>query len=250
MPLRRKKYLVQQSTIRIGTAEICYALCRSAARKTLSIAITPQAQVKISAPGFLGVGDIEKFILSKGQWVIRKLEQARQEQSLLAAKRYRDGYQLFFLGERHPIVFRGPDMAGPSLDFDGRSWTLTGVDGKEQNEIRELFVNWYKEQARELFPSRIFHHARLMGLDPDRIAVKEQKRSWGTCSFRHRAIHLNWQLIMAPVSVIDYVVIHELAHLRHPNHSRRFWSLVERHMPDYRQNKAWLKRHQAEITLP
>jgi predicted metal-dependent hydrolase len=89
-----------------------------------------------------------------------------------------------------------------------------------------------------------------MGTEPLKIAVKTQKRIWGSCHPRTKTINLNWMLVLAPLEVIDYVVVHELSHLDVPNHSRRFWKRVSGVMPDYRRQVQWLKEHAAEMVMP
>lgn len=89
-----------------------------------------------------------------------------------------------------------------------------------------------------------------MGLAPQRITVKTQKRLWGSCNHHGRSINLNWMLVMTPLMVIDYVVVHELCHLLVPNHSRRFWKHVAQYFPDYQASEKWLKTHAPEMQLP
>ncbi len=140
------------------------------------------------------------------------------------------------------------------LSFDGARWqaavpeNLSGVRGQEQ--IKERFLLWYRMQAKEILGSRVFHYARVMGVSPKAISIKSQKRLWGSCNFRAQSIHLNWQIIMSPMEVLDYVVVHELCHLKVPNHSKLFWSSVAQVLPDYSKQRQWLKVNQREMRLP
>ena len=110
-------------------------------------------------------------------------------------------------------------------------------------------IQWYRRQAEEILGSRLFHYARLIGVEPKKIAVRTQKRLWGNCDYRTRTIHLNWQIVLAPLEVMDYVVVHELCHLIVPNHSKRFWQRVEKTMPDFKKHKQWLKDHAVDMVV-
>ncbi len=108
--------------------------------------------------------------------------------------------------------------------------------------LREAMEKWLSNQARMVFPVRVMHFQRLTGGTVRQIRVKDQKTRWGSCSSLHN-LNFSWRLIMAPPEVLDYVVVHELCHLTHMNHSRDFWDMVERIMPEYRQYKQWLKEN-------
>jgi hypothetical protein len=89
-----------------------------------------------------------------------------------------------------------------------------------------------------------------MGVEPKKIAVRTQKRLWGCCDYHTQTIHLNWQIILSPIRVIDYVVVHELCHLTVPNHSKRFWKKVEKIIPDFKRHKQWLAVNHIDMVLP
>lgn len=112
--------------------------------------------------------------------------------------------------------------------------------------IREVLIHWYKNHAREVFEPKVAHYAAIMGVRYGQIRLKEQKTKWGSCSGKGN-INLNWQLIRAPEKVVDYVIIHELAHLKQMNHSPEFWQIVAREMPDYKVWKKWLRDHGGKL---
>ena len=120
---------------------------------------------------------------------------------------------------------------------------------REQKDYRERFPEWTKEDyekhqelARQVLQRRAEYYARQMQVSYGRVAVKDQKTRWGSCSAKGN-LNFNWRLILAPGEVLDYVVVHELAHRREMNHSVRFWNLVESVLPDYQQRKRWLKEN-------
>lgn len=97
--------------------------------------------------------------------------------------------------------------------------------------------------ASKIIKERVAVHAGRMGLLPKKVGVKAHRRRWGSCSLRTGALYFNWRIVMAPLPVIDYIVVHELAHLEHPDHSRSFWSLVARFAPDHKAHRRWLREH-------
>ena len=105
-------------------------------------------------------------------------------------------------------------------------------------------------QAKEILGSRIFHYARKMQVEPKSISIKDQKRIWGSCQYRKQSINLNWRIVMSPLDVLDYVIVHELSHLVVPDHSKRFWRKVEDILPNYKQSRQWLKQNQRSMLLP
>ncbi len=120
---------------------------------------------------------------------------------------------------------------------------------REQKDYRERLPEWTKEDyekhqelARQVLQRRAEYYARQMQVSYGRVAVKDQKTRWGSCSAKGN-LNFNWRLILAPGEVLDYVVVHELAHRREMNHSVRFWNLVESVLPDYQQRKRWLKEN-------
>lgn len=172
-------------------------------------------------------------------------------------KVFEHGQKFLFLGKRLQLEiaeYSHRDFQSTKLSFDGTRWMATVPFALSCHErechLKERFLGWYRRQAEEILGGRVFHYARLMGVWPKEIAIKTHKSLWGSCNFRKQKIHLNWQIVMSPTEVIDYVVVHELCHLTVPNHSKLFWHSVQQILPDYKSHRAWLRIHQKEITHP
>ncbi len=114
---------------------------------------------------------------------------------------------------------------------------------REIPRAREKFISWYKEEAQTIIAERAAHYATLAGLRYRRVQLSHAKKRWGSCSSRGN-LRFNWRLVMAPLEAIDYVVVHELAHLAEQNHGRRFWEKVKAMFPDYKKQVDWLKQNQ------
>lgn len=109
-------------------------------------------------------------------------------------------------------------------------------------KLTEQQKHFYREKAREVLTNRVQYYALVMGITYGRISIREQKTRWGSCSAAGN-LNFNWKLVLMPPGVMDYVVVHELAHRREMNHSRKFWELVESYMPDYKKYRSWLKEN-------
>lgn len=112
--------------------------------------------------------------------------------------------------------------------------------------VREALTAWFYQQAVELLPQRGDFYAHIVGIGPERLKIAEYKSRWGYCR-EDGLIALNWRIVQAPLSVIDYVVVHELTHRRYPHHRQMFWQAVEVILPDYEVRKQWLKDHGVEL---
>lgn len=119
--------------------------------------------------------------------------------------------------------------------------SLTSPDISTQN-IREMFGLWCKKACKPLMEQRVAYFAEQMQLSYGRITLKEQKTCWGSCSSK-RNLNFNWKLLLMPPEIMDYVIVHELSHLREMNHSKKFWSIVEEVLPDYKGRRKWLKEN-------
>jgi len=233
---------------------IDYSLVRSSRRRTMEISITDHLEVKVAAPRFVPQKEIHEFIQEKAGWIIRKLDEAYHVKKIIEKKQYGHGHEYLFLGNKYPLSVGLTERRTPAIDFEGDCWNIllpadTGPEAQSR-VIKKTLMGWYRTQAEEVLGGRIFYYARMMDLRPKKIAIRSQKRIWGSCHYTSGAINLNWQLVMTPMEVIDYVVVHELAHLEVPDHSRRFWKRVEKTLPDYKIRQKWLKERILDMVLP
>ena len=251
---RLKRTEPQLYSLATRTGEIPYLLIRSSRRRTIAISVGAEAQVHVAAPRYAADREIRDFILEKSSWIQKRLMHARRDQEILRQRQYLTGNNFLFLGKKYSLQVKATDVRYSRIAFDGDQWDICvpeRLEGQERQEaVKSKLVQWYRLQAKEIFGGRIFHYARQMGLEPDTIAVKTQKRIWGSCAHREKAISLNWHLVLSPMHVIDYVVVHELSHLLVPNHSARFWKQVEQVLPDYKERQKWLKDYQLDMVLP
>lgn len=216
----------------------------------MEISIPGASHARVIAPRFVSQRTIEQFIHSRSGWIIEKLAAKRKLHEILSQKKYDTGHEYLFLGRKYPLNIIRSVTGKVRTQFDGRQWNISAPEGFSEMDIKTALVGWYRREAGEVFGGRVFYFSRLMRLVPQKITVKTQKRLWGSCNHHHAAINLNWLLIMAPLSVVDYVIVHELCHLVVPDHSPRFWKKVAKVMPSFKEHERWLKANAGEMQLP
>lgn len=219
--------------IALAGEEVGYQLRRSK-RRTIGLAID-QRGLRVAAPLRARLGDIEKLIREHGQWVLDKLADWRErpppEQTQIV-----DGSTISVLGETLTVTVTPLGRARwQFVDAKLHLWPSATVNA---NQLLEKAL---REKARSLFVDRLALHAPRLGVAAPALRLSSARTRWGSCS-HHGGISLNWRLIFMPLPVVDYVVCHELAHLKEMNHSPRFWSVVEQLCPDWRALRITLRQ--------
>jgi predicted metal-dependent hydrolase len=227
--------------------DLSYTLLRSGKRrKTLCLQVARDGRIVIRAPLFTPQDEIEKFFLNKLDWLrdrLRKRDRLPEERSPRA---FREGETFLFMGTAYPLRIEPADSALEGrLFFDSRHFVLGRSDPARG---REIFTAWYEEQARRHIGERLEEFSRRLELFPRSFRITAARSFWGSCSAADR-LAFNWRLIMAPCSVIDYVIVHELQHLAEKNHSPAFWKRVALVIPDYRDRKLWLRKNGSFLNL-
>jgi predicted metal-dependent hydrolase len=222
-----------------------YGLKRSS-RRTIGFSIDGSG-LMITAPRWVTLTDIETAIAGKERWIFAKLAewQTRVEQRALPRIEWRDGAEIPYLGKPVRIALAS---AHASLVFDAQAGALalalpTHADAQQ---IKDRVQGWLQTEAKRLFGERLAYYADKLGVAYKGYALSSAATRWGSCSSDGR-IRLNWRLIHFPLSIIDYVVAHELAHLREMNHSPRFWQTVESIFPEFKEARHTLKHHPPEL---
>lgn len=204
-------------------------------RKTVAIEIDGDGRVVVRAPQRLTRAKLQEIVERKSDWIAQKKYEIEER------RRYTGG------------IFLADDF----LLLLGKKYRIKRTERMQRIEMREGWVEipacwqydlelkikaWYKEQADQIIKARVEEHVRRTGLKPASIKITEARTRWGSCSNK-KNLNFSWRLVLAPLSVIDYVVVHELVHLEHMNHSLNFWQRVEEIISDYREQKQWLKEN-------
>jgi predicted metal-dependent hydrolase len=231
--------------IALGARSLYYQLKRSS-RRSIGFAIDGSG-LTITAPRWVTLADIETAIAEKQRWIFTKLTewQTRVEQRALPRVDWKDGAQVPYLGQPVRVTLGAPHG---TLLFDAQQAALAvplPVQADPQ-QIKDRVQGWLQSEAKRLFGERLAIYAAKLGVNYRAYALSSAATRWGSCSSDGK-IRLNWRLIHFPLSIIDYVVAHELAHLREMNHSPRFWQTVESIFPEFREARQTLKHHPPEL---
>jgi len=231
--------------------EIPYTLIKSK-RKTIGIKITDGGEVVVSAPLRASDKVIEEIVVKKARWIVEKLKLVKEIQNKIEKREYISGTLIRVLGKEYELKVEEVMIKGASVKFDGSKFNVRVNEGltKEgkQQFIKEVLVLWMRKKAKEVFEERTRYYANRLQLNPNKITIKEQKTLWGSCSSKNN-INFNWRLIMAPIEILDYVIVHELSHLKHRNHSKNYWDFVKEAMIDYEERRQWLKANGGKLVL-
>ena len=203
-------------------------------RKTLALEINDKAELIVRAPLSLSQRSLDAFLREKLNWIIKKQEEMRLRQSLLV-RQFTLGESFLFLGKDYELRVA---KQSPALALSDYFY----ISDKYLNSVKAVFSYWYKDQALEKIRERVFYYANKYDFKFAKIKISSATKRWGSCSSQ-KNLNFAWNLIMAPQFVIDYVVVHELVHLKHLNHSTRFWNMVADIFPDYQIAKDWLNKN-------
>ena len=210
-----------------------YNIIRSK-RKTAAIHILPTGVVEVRAPLKMAKADIGRFVAAKEKWIQEKLLLVIEQSNSRAAFRLDYGDRVFVQGREYPITAKPGDRIG----FDDTG--LYMPPGLNYAQIKDACVKVYKLIAKQVLTAKTLAYASTMGVMPSNIKINSAKTRWGSCSGK-KNINYSWRLVMAEDDVMDYVVVHELAHIKEMNHSVRYWAVVAGILPDYKGRQLRLK---------
>ena len=222
----------------IAGQAVAYQLRRSQ-RRTIGISIDHRG-LRVGAPKQARIGDIENLIHQHSAWVLDKLANWR-ERPAPEKLEISDGCEIFILDS--PLTVTVTPIGRPRWQFAGDKLHLWPSATVNANILLEKAL---REKSREVFLERLAYYAPLLGVALPALRLSSARTRWGSCS-HHGGISLNWRLIFMPLPVVDYVVCHELAHLKEMNHSPRFWSVVEQLCPDWRTRRLELRQLARQI---
>ncbi|MCO8593033.1 M48 family metallopeptidase [Burkholderia multivorans] len=230
-------------TLALDSRVLEYRLKRSA-RRTIGFTIDGSG-LSITAPRWVTLADIEAAIAEKQRWIFAKLAEwkTRTEQRALPQIDWRDGAQLPYLGKTITIALGSGAVAFDAL---AQRLSLPLPAQADAQQIKDRVQGWLQGEAKRIFVERLAVYAEKLGVTYSMVALSSAATRWGSCSSDGK-IRLNWRLIHFPMSIIDYVVAHELSHLREMNHSPAFWQTVESIFPEFREARHTLKHHPPEL---
>lgn len=235
-----------------GTSEIDYILLRSSKMKSVKITVEFEHGVEVIAPVDVSDQSVEEMLRRKGRWIMKKLNGVAAIEATPLKKEFVSGEKYLYLGRQYTLVVEQRPERRPSLIMHNNKFEVTVSPEMKiwdrQQSIRELFRDWYKKRADDKLKLQLCTYADSLNLQPTEIKVMDMDHRWGSCTPRG-VIHLNWRLIMAPIPIIDYLVVHELCHLHIPGHSPSFWNMIGSIIADYEDRREWLRNNGPSLTV-
>ena len=232
--------VVEQRSIQLAGKPVTYTLKRTGRRRSIGLRIDDRG-LTVNMPLRASEKWLHSVLQEKAAWVVEKLESWQAKKP--APQQWVDGEPILYRGESFmlriiPSLFDAP----PQLHGTQLIVHVSKTDNPAV--IEKSIMRWYRHEALQLFTECIAHFAPLLNVNPNEIKLSSARTQWGSCT-THGTVRLNWQLIKMPLHLVDYVVVHELAHLREMNHSAAFWNVVETACPDYAKRRGELRKWSA-----
>ena len=245
----RKWVVMERDSVRLGDKTIEYEVRRSRRRKK-TVQITVDAGiVRVASPTKASATELQDIVRKRASWILRHSSPAMPKP---APQCFVSGETLPYLGRNVPIIVEPADISSPEVYFDNlhlRIAAPSGLDDADRGEqVRKVVIDWYRTQAAERFPADVDRWWPKFGTGAKpRILIRNQLRRWGSCA-HDGTLRFNWRAMMLETVLVEYIVVHELAHLTIRNHSPDFWALVSGAVPDVQQRRGRLR--EAGRTLP
>jgi hypothetical protein len=220
-----------------------YQIIRRPRRKTASISVKPDCSVRVLVPSTLSEKKVVDLVERKSKWIQGKIDHFQEIQGNHKQKEYISGESFTYLGRNYRLkIFSNRIKENVKLK-NGRFYVHVSPKASKNAHnqlVVEQLTGWYREHAVVRLRQKTKRYAKQMNISPVSVGIKDYKSRWGSCHTDGR-IFYNWRVIIAHHSIVDYVVVHELCHLVHGDHSKNFWKLVSSIIPDYVERKQWLK---------
>jgi hypothetical protein len=235
---------LEQGHVPFGRSIIDYRVERSDRRKTVTIAVDPSAGVVLKAPANATLRRLDDVVKTKAPWILQRLLEFRELGPGPTPKEFVSGESYSYLGRSYRLrIDRSSKVSKPTASLHGAFLTVSlpwGSIAERDALVKRTVVTWYRKQAARRLRERVEVYASRAGLLLPPVLVREQEKRWGSCNSKGE-LRFNWRVMMAPLSLVDYVVAHEVCHLVVRDHSTRFWKLLRTILPDFEERRARLR---------
>jgi len=236
----------EKGNVYFGNTNMKFSIIRSKRRRTVSIFVDPIEGVFLRVPIKASFNSLSKLVHSRAAWILNKQRLINETVGIIPKREYVTGESFLYLGKHLRLKITKVDKKNkPKVLMKGGRFVvnLNGHTSRTYRAkiIKDMLNNWYKHHARGILHKRSEIYSQRLGVTKPKIFLANQTKRWGSCN-KKEEIRFNWHIIMAPVSLVDYVVAHELCHLKYKNHSENFWKLVGRIMPDYEARRERLRK--------
>jgi len=232
---------------------LSYQIKRTQRASKTRIVVTPE-KIEVVAPLHVSEAMLHQFVNEQWHWIIQavqKLKSRAEQLHSLAPKAYHDGAAIPYQGKTYSLSLTPTKLKRIRVEHS-HVFTVhiphTHLDTIGSEEIKSAVTRWMKANVKMTVEQMVLLHGPKHNLFPKSVSIKSQKSRWGSCGI-HNDIAINWLLALAPLEILEYVVVHELCHIKEKNHSKHFWALVAQHLPNYRSAQLWLKQHGRTLML-
>lgn len=242
---RNSQKTIETQSMQFRQWSVCVQ--RKAFRRSISIILKPDAPIIVKAGLKTPDKLIEQFLLAKEFWIEKHLQKFSDKKIEFPEKKLLHAEVFPFLGKNLSLklvptplkkIFFSKTDDHLLMHIPMISWN--SIESEELQQYFSELKKFYLKEAEKLVPQRLELWSQTMQLYPRKLSLRNQKSRWGSCSSRG-TLNINWRLMGAPIEILDYILVHELSHLKHMNHSTKFWELVEKHYPEYQKSEKWLK---------
>ena len=205
--------------------------------KNIILKVTPDGKVLLSAPMRVPESYLKDFINQKEDWILKKLDEVKNRRKKEIT--YENGDKIIFLGEKKYLEIINSSFE--KVVVKGEKLCIYCLENSTTKDRERIFKNWLKIEITEILRSMTYRLGKIIGYLPNEIRIRDMKTRWGSCISGKKVITYNLQLAFQPLPLIEYVVLHELAHIPFPNHQKEFWNFVEKFIPDWKERRKQLK---------
>jgi predicted metal-dependent hydrolase len=229
-----------------GENKIRYVLKRTSRRRSIGICVMPNSEVVLRVPKRLAKGEIDRILQKKADWIFSQQKNYQKFQDRFSAHRFVSGESLPYQGEKIYLEVERSISSKKSVLFENSKLSVYLPENqKHPFAAQREVLAWYRSEALKEINQSVGIFAPILRVDPKKITIRNQKHLWGSCTNRHH-LSFNWRLILLPKLYLDYVVVHELCHIVHLNHSEKFWSLLKTILSESEMRRKWLKENSVE----
>jgi len=221
--------------------DLTYTLAKSD-RKTMSIYVKPDGNVLVRAPKDITQKKLDAILALKSYWICKSMAELQELNRTKVTRQIAHGEGFLFIGKSYRLKI---DKNIQNKLVLNQGYFILHAD--EIENAREHFIDFYREKGKECIPNRVAYFKKKLGVKPRTIRVMDLRNRWASQS--KKGVNFHWKLMLAPRRIIDYIVVHELAHMRIPDHSQEFWELVESVMSNYEEKKKWLRINGANLDI-
>ena len=238
-------------SINIGNIAIPYTLTESKQARRIRLTIDLNG-FRVVKPHSAKMSDVDRALEAKSGWIYKHYVEFQSRKAREHKREWDSGEKVLYKGKEYEIRIFKHEEKRTTIKFNGIRFEILVNNEIGTNErkflVKSILRHWYKKAAKIFIKDRLDYFCKITGLTYNIMRIKEQKTRWGSCSKKGN-LNFNWKLIMSPEWVVDYIIVHEVCHLRYLNHSGEFWDMVALYMPDYKKARKWLKENGPGLKL-